>query len=246
MRKRRFWGYATLTLSVALMAIGFGTGTALAIDSSSPNYQMTEWDFNSGATMDSCSGSYCAQASIGSDVGGSFSNPEFGEVITDEPMLEVIIVPGESDLGVLSTERTASKTTIVKIRNSYEGGYSLQMIGETPKFDGHALAAMTTAGASVMGTEQFGINLTANTTPSVGTLPRQVARAEGEQIIYGEPTADYRVANQFKYVNGDVIAQNVTEFGQTEYTISMIINVSNLTPAGHYSGDFALFVVPQL
>lgn len=246
MRKRRLWEYATVPLILAVFAIGFGTTTAFAVDSSSPNYQITEWDFNSGVGMDSCSGSYCAQSTIGSQGGGPYSDPEFGVVETDEPLLEVIVVPGESDLGTLTTERTATKTTVVKVRSSYEGGYTLQMAGDPPKFNGHTLAAPSTPTASVMGQEQFAINLTANTTPEVGTLPRQVQTSEGDQTVYGQPLADYRTPNMFKYISGDPIAESLVDIGRTDYTISMIINISNSTPAGHYSGDFGMFIVPQL
>lgn len=247
MRKRGILGYAVVILSLGLFAIGFGASTALAVDSSSNNYQMTEWEFGSGATIDGCSGSYCAQATIG-DPGAAnrATSTEFGEVETDEPMLEVIIEVGESNLGDLSIDRTATKTSIVKVRNNFEGGYSLQMMGDPPKAGNHTLATPDTPTASLMGTEQFAINLTANTVPEVGTLPVQRSSVEGEQTIFGEPTTDYNTANLFKYESGDIIAESLLDAGRTDYTISMIINIANTTPSGHYSGDFALFVVPKL
>ncbi len=208
---------------------------------------MTEWQFGSGATIDGCSGSYCSQATIGDQgAASSGTSAQFGTVKTDEPLLEVIIEPGESNLGTLSTERTATKTTTVRIRNNYEGGYSLQMVGDPPKFKNHMLATPASPTASVMGQEQFAINLTANTVPAVGTLPVQVASQEGQQAIYGQPAEHYRTPNSFMYQSGDIIAQSVTEKGRTDYTISMIVNISNSTPAGKYTGDFALYIVPAL
>ena len=251
MRKRSLWGYGAGTLSLALIAIGTAVGftasTAFAVDSSSNNYQITEWQFGSGGSLDSCSEEYCAQATIGEqDAPSSATAPDFAEVKTDEPALEVIIVPGESNLGTLSTERTATKTTEVKIRNNFEGGYSLQVVGDAPKYGDHILNTPATPTDSRMGTEQFGINLTINTIPGVGALPVQIQNEEGEENIFGEPTENYRTANKFMYQNGGVIAQSVMEKGQTHYTISMIVNIANTTPAGHYSGDLALYIVPAI
>lgn len=251
MRKRSIWGYGLGMLSLAFfavtLAVGLGASTALAVDSSSNNYQITEWQFGSGATLDSCSDEYCAQATIGNDSAGmSASSPEFGEVETDEPMLEVIIVPGESKLGTLSTERTATKETEVKVRNNFDGGYTLQVIGEAPKFGNHILNTPSSPTESRMGTEQFAINLTANTVPEVGKLPTQIQTVEGAQTIFGEPTNNYKTPNLFMYENGGVIAQSTIPKGRTDYTISMIVNISNSTPSGHYSGDLALFIVPLI
>lgn len=251
MQKQGVWGLGVRTLAMAVVAgiIGLAlSGTVLAVDSSSDNYQVTEWQFgNSGSSVESCSGSYCSQATIGDPDAATYSgHVDFVEVQTDEPLLEVIIEPGESNLGTLSTERTATKTTLVKVRNNYEGGYSLQITGSPPKFGDHTLATSATPTASTMGVEQFAMNLTANTTPSVGTLPVQVAKEEGSQVVFGEPTEAYRTANLFKYIDGDIIAQSTSERGRTDYTISMIINVSSATPAGNYTADFGLFIVPTL
>lgn len=251
MRKRSIWGNGLGALSLAFfavtLAVGLGTGTALAVESSSNNYQVTEWQFGTGASLDSCSDEYCAQATIGNDSAGvSASTAEFGEVTTDEPALEVIIEPGESNLGTLSTERTATKVTSVKVRNNFEGGYTLQVMGDAPKYGNHILNTPATPTESRMGTEQFGINLTVNTIPEVGSLPVQVQKEEGDEFIFGEPTENYRTANKFMYQNGGVVAQSVLPMGQTEYTISMIVNIANTTPAGHYSGDLSLFIVPLI
>lgn len=249
MRNRRLWGLGVLVLFLALIPLGlnYGASTVLAIDSSSRNYQVTEWEFGSGATIDGCSGSYCSQATIGDQgAASSGTSPQFGTVKTDEPLLEVIIEPGESNLGTLSTERTATKTTSVKVRNNYDGGYSLQMVGDPPKLKNHTLATPSTPTASIMGQEQFAINLVANTAPSVGAAPIQVALQDGQQSIFGEPTETYKTPNRFMYQSGDIIAKSVTEKGRTDYTISMIVNISSSTPAGKYTGDFSLYIVPAL
>lgn len=236
--------------SGALLALGItliGASSAFAVTSSSPNYQMTEGEFNAGSMLDSCSGQYCAQASIGDmTVGGKStsgtSSASFGSIpASSDPMLEVIVDGGQSDLGVLSTESTATKTMIVRVRNYLSDGYMLQIVGTPPKYGDHTLGTPSTPTAATPGTEQFGINAVANTTPSVGANPLQVPSGE---TSFGVVQTDYATPNLFKYANEDVVARSDSESGRTDYTISMIVNVANSTPAGHYSGDFSAIVTP--
>ena len=229
---------------IAVISAGQVT-RAVSSTSTSPHYQVSETQFGSGATLDSCSGQYCAQASIGDMATGRSKSPSstatFGSNTDSAPLLEVIIDPGQSNLGTLTTEKTASKTMIVKIRNYLSSGYIMQIVGVTPQYNGHSLQALTTPAASKAGTEQFGMNIVANTSPQLGAAPVQVPSAN---FSYGKAEPGYDVANQFKYVSDDVIARSNSETGETDYTISMIINVSNTTPAGHYSADYAAIVTP--
>lgn len=242
MQKWRFGQYVKPLLVVGAIVVSLATaGTALAV-SNSPNYQITETQIGGGSSLESCSEQYCAHVTIG-DVGGANTNSsaEFGSINTDEPVIEVIIESGQSNLGVLTTETTATKTTIVKVRSVLSSGYTLQMVGDPPKFEGRMLSASTTPIESRPGTEQFGINVVANTTPNVGAMPKQTPENEG---IYGEAEPGYDVPNLFKFENGGVIARGLTESGRTDYTISMVVNISSSTPAADYATDFTVVVVP--
>ncbi len=244
MRNRRLWHYPKFILLAVIFA-GVGAPVAVATTSNSTNYQVTETQFGSGSLEESCSGQYCAQASIGDTVAGtsesSGNSATFGSVTPGEPLLEVIVDPGESNLGVLTTERTATKTTSVQIRNYLSSGYTLQIVGSPPKYGNHSLKTLTTPAASDYGNEQFGINAAANTIPSVGATPVQIP---SDQMSFGIVEQAYRTPNLFKYVSGDVIARSETESGQTNYTISMIVNIASTTPAGHYTGDLSAVVIP--
>lgn len=217
-----------------------------AVNPSSENYQISEIDFGSGGTtLDSCSDEYCAKATIGDMEGGKATNGTtsavFGPVTPDEPLLEVIVDPGVSDLGVLSPERTATKTMVVRVRNYLSNGYIMQIVGNPPKVDGHTMNAPSMPTSSMKGTEQFALNVAANTLPNVGAPPMQVPSG---QTSFGEAADNYKTPNLFKYTSGDVVARSRSESGRTDYTVSMIINVANGTPAGHYTGDFAAVVIP--
>jgi len=242
MRKQRLWTGVKVMLAVMLV-LASGAGTANAITSSSNNYQMTETQF--GSTQKSCSGQYCAQASIGEATDGKASNNssvEFEDITNNEPFLDMIVEPGDSNLGVLSTERTATKTTSIKIRSYLiSGGYSLQIIGTPPKFNGHTLNTPNIPTNSVPGTEMFGINVVANTTPVVGANPVQVP---ADQQVFGVANDNYKTSNKFMYQSEDVIARGQTDSGRTDYTISMVVNISSTTPAGKYTGDFTAMLIP--
>lgn len=228
------------------MLMVLSTASAVfAETSSSNNYQMVESDFTAGGSAESCSTEFCSRVSIGDVSAGSTSNTvstaEFGSVTPDEPSLEVIVDAGESNLGNLTTEQTASKTTTVRIRSYLSNGYTLQINGDPPKYSSHTLAAPGSPTAASPGTEQFALNAVANTSPSVGANPQQVPSSE---TSFGTVDPAYAIPNMFKYTPGEVIARSDRESGRTDFTISMIVNIANSTPAGRYFGDYSAVVVP--
>lgn len=247
MRRGRLWHYSRLLLFIAVVFAGAGSATVYAQTSNSTNYQVTESQFGSD-TLKSCSETYCAQASIGDMASGRAKSSNgtgptatFGPITASDPLLEVIVSSGQSNLGVLTTQATASKTMTIQVRNYLSGGYTVQIVGDAPKYSGHSLNTSTSPVASQPGTEQFGINLAKNTSPNVGAIPVQVPSA---QTSYGVVDAAYSSPNMYKYVNGEVVAKSITESGQTNYTVSMIVNVSDNTPAGNYNGEFSAIVTP--
>lgn len=231
-------------LLAVFIPLGIG-GTAVAVTSSSSHYKVTETQFTSGTTVQSCSGSYCAKVSIGDAAVGDAANTsnvaQFGSITNSDPLLEVIVTAGQSNLGTLTTETTATKTTTVKIRNYLSGGYVLQIVGAPPKFNGHTLDTSDTPVQSVPGTEQFGINAVANTNPIVGA---NLVQVPSDQVSFGAVYDNYKNPNLFMFTSGDNVAHSTSSSGETDYTISMIVNISSGTPAGHYSGDFAAVVIP--
>lgn len=241
MRKGTVVRYFVVLLVAALILSG--AHTAMAETSVSPNYRVTETQFGTGTTVHGCSDQYCARVSIG-DIDGTAppvqNTAEFSEDVGSDPLIEVIIEAGASSLGVLTTEQTATKSTSVKISNHLSGGYSLQIMGTPPKFDGHVLATPSTPTASVPGTEQFAINLASNDTPKIGSAPIQKP-SDTTAVRVDER---YSMSDLFMYSSGDVVVQNTADSGLSEYTISMIVNIANSTPAGHYFGDFSVLVVP--
>jgi hypothetical protein len=57
---------------------------------------------------------------------------------------------------------------------------------------------------------------------------------------FGAAATGYNTPCQFKYVNGDTVAQSTKSSGETDYTISYIFNISATTPGGVYTMQHVL------
>lgn len=234
-----------LLLSV-LVAIGGGaTATATTPQSNSAHYSVNEVQIGAGSSQNDCSASYCAKTSVGDTVAGSGSSANysanFGFNTSDEPLLEMITSSGIQDMGTLDTNVTGKATATVQIRNYLSNGYVLQIIGSPPSQGIRTLSSLLTPTTSQQGTEQFGINLVKNTIPNIGADPLQVP---DNTFSFGAVDANYNQPNKYMYNNGDVVAHSSSSTGQTNYTISFIANISEVTAGGRYNGTFSAVVVP--
>jgi hypothetical protein len=245
MKTQKYRQYTLVSVLALVLSLSL-VGTAVATQSSSPHYMVNETQFGSGAAVQQCStGQYCAKTSVGdTTVGGSSSDnysAQTGFNTTDEPLLEVTVTGGNQNLGTLDPSTTASAASVIKVRSYLSNGYVMQISGTPPSQGAHALTALTTPSTSHAGAEQFGINLVANNTPAIGANPVQVPSGS---VSFGYVTDDYLTPDLFKYADGDIVAQSDTSSGETDYTMSMMINISNVTPGGRYSGTFSAVVVP--
>jgi hypothetical protein len=233
-------------LLVGLIVIGLAPA-AFAQTASSTHYSVSETDFGAGSTSQTCSGGqYCASTSLGGGLNsGNASSANyvasFGPITPNEPSLDVIVNDGQKDLGVLTTEQTAYKSTEVKVRNYLSSGYVIQVTGTPPKYASHTLAALSTPSSPDPGHEQFGINLVDNSSPNIGADPVQVPSGE---FSFGIVEDNYKTPNKFMFNSGDTVARSPSQSGETDYTISMILNIANNTPAGRYIGSYAAVVIP--
>jgi len=241
-QRARLWG---LGAALAVLCMFASIGQARADTSSSTSYKLDQAQFGSGSQSQSCSSTYCADSAAGDTVVGSASSDnysaQFGSLTTDVPLLEVIASGGVQELGVLDADTTGSAAASLKIRSYLTNGYIVQVTGSAPTQGTHALTALTTPSSSHAGAEQFGINLADNSTPDIGADPVHVPSSDFSD---GVVTSDYSNPNLFKYVDGDVVAHSYKSSGETDYTITMLLNVSNVTPGGHYYGAFSAVVVP--
>jgi hypothetical protein len=131
-------------------------------------------------------------------------------------------------LGTLSSATVTSGSHTVTLSTNAASGMVLTYSGTTLTLGGNTITAMSTAAASSVGTEQFGINSKSNTVPSVG------AECSGTSPIAAAATG-YAVANNFKFVSGETVISSSAGINSTACTISYIANISGATEAGSYT-----------
>lgn len=237
-------------VGLCLLLVCGWTATAAAggSQSSSTHYSVNEVQIGgNGSALHDCSTNYCAQESLGNTVDGQASSAsysaQFGADTTDVPLLEVIVSGGIQNLGVLDPSSTGTATDTIKIRSYLSSGYTLYITGAAPSQGEHTLKTLDTSCpcTSQPGAEQFGVNLADNTSPNIGAAPIQVPSGV---FSFGSVESDYDQSDLFKYHNGDAVASSTKSTGETDYTLSMILNISNVTPGGRYSSTFSAVVVP--
>lgn len=154
-----------------------------------------------------------------------------GHTTTNDPALafSVSTPPG---FGSFSPGTTSTTTSTFTVSDYTSYGYIVQILGTAPTNGTHTIAPMAATGVSTAGSEQFGINLVANTSPSsIGANPNH------GQFGFGNADANYGTSNNYRYVSGETIASGPKSGGVTTYTISYIVNVDNLTIGGQYTSN---------
>jgi len=215
---------------------------ALAQPTESSNYRLDEAFIGPGGTVDSNSSGYNLQGSLGDlGVGEGESagyNLLAGYTTDAAPTLIFRVNAVVLDLGVLSAGQTKTGTATFSAGSYNAEGYVIQTISEPPTSSGNPLSNITAATTSQTGTEQFGINLRANTAPtSFGADPLQIPDSS---FSFGYAASGYDTANQYQYNQGDVIARSDQSSGVTDFTLSYIANITNTTPSGEYRMDHYL------
>jgi hypothetical protein len=218
--------------------------------SSSSNYQVDQVSFGAGGSDSESSSNYQAQATVG-DLGTCSSSSTHPTTITpgcnstdygayagfdttSDPFLEMVVTNSNVSLGVLSASSTSTANGTFYIRAWQAHSYVVQTVSPPPENveNSYALHNLSTPTSSTAGTEQFGMNLVANTLPTTfGTAPQQTTT-----FSYGQPTTNYDTANKYTYNQGDIIASCSSSTSSTIYTLSYIFNINGgTTPSGSYN-----------
>ena len=217
-----------------------------AQQSSSTNYSVNEVYFGSGGELNPCSTNYCSKQSAGELTVGNTSSTnyqaqggfntereEYLQLTVDDTQCPGAVSP-TINLGTLSTSSTTTGSENFSVKSYLASGYVVQTVGSPPASSGpspHTLTTSASPTTSAVGTEQFGINLRANTSPSIGADPTQLPSSS---FSYGAVSSGYNTVNNFKYGNGDAIASSSQSSGTTCFDMSYIFNISPVTPAGEY------------
>lgn len=228
--------------------------------SSSTNYKVEESFFGTGGNVDTTSPSYRSRQSLGALGVGSAASNNYDAVAgfntPNEPFLEVYATGATVSFGTLSdttpsygaAQAEACNCTF-SVRSYLSSDYAVYTVSQPPRSENNdVLDNKATQGAPSNSTsvEEFGINLVANTSPVLGANP---ANQPDNSFADGKAATGYHLANQFKYIVGDIIAQSPATagnpgVGKTDYTISYMAKASSITPAGFYEMLHDIVVVP--
>ena len=129
--------------------------------------------------------------------------------------------------GEFSRSATSDTTSQFAAATNDATGYNVYISGQTMTAGNLTIPALATGDISKVGVSQFGINLKANTVPSLGV--------DATGLGTGVPATGYDTSNIFRLVNGEKIAGSPlpTEFNR--YTVSYIVNISVDQKPGFYA-----------
>lgn len=233
-------GMAALTIQQTLAAAQDGSAA-------SAGYRFDESVIGGGGLIQSNSASYATNGVVLGDTAvGESNSANFsfgaGNKTTPDPTLAFGILDGNVTFQDFTASRTSVAEATFRVMNYTSYGYSVQVSGPTPSNQGHSIAALDPRDPPQTGVEQFGINLVANaSTPTRDSVGKNIDYTAGDVPYSNGPFgknghygADYGTTGEFKYADGDQIAYGSSSSGQTDYTISYVMNVSGSTPGGIY------------
>jgi hypothetical protein len=232
--------WAGLYFLFCAIVMGYIVSPVFADPLKSNNFQFQETSLGGTGVLNSQSANYQTLGTAGGILGvGNSASSNFqinaGNITTNDPALAFIVGSTSVDFGNLSAGVTSTATSTFSVIDYTSYGYVVQITGNPPANGSHQLPGMSSTGPSQAGTEQFGINLVANTSPAnFGANP------DHGQFGVGDATANYNTTNNYRYVSGETIVSAPKSSGQTNYTISYIVNVNSLSKGGMYTGGQTL------
>lgn len=230
----------SILLITSFFCVTIKTNLAYA-ELQSQNYRFDESAIDSGSLVEGSSNNYKSTTATGDLIVGESSSSDYqiqtGSKTTDDPALSFHISSGNITFGDFTTSSATVTTATFSVTNYTSYGYVVQIFGNSPTNGNHSIEPMATTESSTPGIEQFGINLVTNSLPTnFGANPNN------GQFGFGIASANYNTENKYRFVSGEIIASAPKSSGTTLYTISYIVNVSNMTPGGRYTCGQTLIV----
>lgn len=131
------------------------------------------------------------------------------------------------DLGELRSNSVNHASSQFVAATNAQSGYSIILNGTSLISGNNVIPAMGSATNATAGTNQFGINLRLNISPSVGS------DATGPGV--SSAVNGYGTVNQFKFVPGDTIVSVNGGDDNHKFTVSYVANVNKNQPTGVYA-----------
>jgi len=131
------------------------------------------------------------------------------------------------NFGNLTTGGTASASSQLLTATNAVSGFTIIVAGSTMTSGNNTIAPIDPQDVSRPGLAQFGLNLVANTAPSVGSNPTGPGAAT--------PSATYGQQNFFRFVSDAMVASAMSADDLRKLTVSYIINIPVSQPVGVYA-----------
>jgi hypothetical protein len=129
-----------------------------------------------------------------------------------------------TDLGTLSSTDTLYTQSQMAAGTNASVGYVITANGPSMEAGNSVISSPASPTTSQPGTNQFGINLVANTNPNIGADPDLTGDTAQPDPLYSQP-------NKYMYTDGGVVAEAPNVSLVQRFTISYILNSSpNLAP----------------
>jgi len=238
---------ACLLLAAAMVA----PATVLAnpaAQSSSSHYQLDEVFIGSGGELNACSSHYCAKQSAGETAVGKTCGTavcaQAGFNTDRTPYLEMDLNNTSINMGTLSTTGTKTNSQATFTVKAYlTHGYSVVNASPPPTNGAYTMHTDNSPAFSSTGSEQFGMNVVANTSPAAtGANPSYVP---DNTFSFGQAGAEYSTPNKYMYSNQpglNEVAFSSQSSSDTTFTITYLFNISPVTPGGTYTMQHVLVV----
>ena len=133
-----------------------------------------------------------------------------------------------SDMGEIAPDATLTAQSEMSVGTNATAGFAITAIGSPLSAGTSVVDSPNMPTPSLQGTNQFGINLVANTEPIVGGNPTGT-------WLNALPTPDYGTPNMYKFVSGDVVASSPNVSLMKKFTVSYILNSQSSLKAGVYT-----------
>jgi hypothetical protein len=133
-----------------------------------------------------------------------------------------------TDMGQLDAGSTLVAKSQMAVGTNASAGFAVTAVGTPLAAGTNVIDGLSSPTVSQTGVNQFGINLVQNTAPAIGENP------EGT-FANATPSPDYGIANEYKYVSGDVVASSTNVSLMKKFTVSYIVNSNPNLKAGVYS-----------
>ncbi len=133
-----------------------------------------------------------------------------------------------TDMGELNPRQTLTAQSQMAVGTNASGGFVVTANGTPMSAGTNVIDSLATPTESKPGSNQFGINLVANSSPAIGVDPEGTWANATPSLSYGTP-------NKYKFVTGDIVASSPNVSLMKKFTVSYIVNSNEQLRAGVYT-----------